>query len=304
MKFKFLKYLMVLFLAINTSFALDSFPRDIVQGSENIYYIRLEHGDVLTGYIKEFFNDPDDGEGIKFVTEVGTAPIFAFQILEIKSKNEIYRHGHRVYLLPTAEPIGDNHFIGSWEIGLIYAGGGIGDIFSLTAGRTMVPGLYEGQQGSIINGKFTVLKQTFESDPTVLFLGVGTNLAWINDANGIYHGYMNATLKGDRSSLTLAVLYKYGEKDIYDFRLSNNQLAAPYANGSFGIALGLDTKFSSRHDLRFIGELWNGDITRPSNTGVLLGFRLANTSVSMDFGLAFFTAPFAAPFVSFAWTPF
>jgi hypothetical protein len=50
--------------------------------------------------------------------------------------------------------------------------------------------------------------------------------------------------------------------------------------------------------------LWNSDITKPSNSGILLGFRIGNSNVSADFGLAIFTTPYFIPFTSFVWTPF
>jgi hypothetical protein len=113
-----------------------------------------------------------------------------------------------------------------------------------------------------------------------------------------------ATAALSRTSLTAAIFYKGGSKDIYRIRMANNALDLTYGDGAFGLGLGLDTKLSRMHDLHFIGELWNSDATKPTNTGVLLGLRLCNSSFSADFGLSFFTQPFIAPFCSFVWTPF
>jgi hypothetical protein len=77
-----------------------------------------------------------------------------------------------------------------------------------------------------------------------------------------------------------------------------------YEDGSFGLALGVDTHLSAWKDVRIIGELWNSNISKPTDTGVLLGVRLGNTKFSADFGLALFTSPFLLPFTSFSWTPF
>ena len=87
-------------------------------------------------------------------------------------------------------------------------------------------------------------------------------------------------------------------------KFDDNTINMKYENGNVGIALGLDTRIGSSRTLHFIGELWNSNITKPTNTAVLLGLRLAGQSVSADFGLAFFTQPFAAPFMSFVFTPF
>ena len=99
----------------------------------------------------------EEGEGIKFSTEIGTATIYEDQILEIKKVKNYYRQDHRIYLLPTANPIGNNHFIGNFELLMFYAGAGISDIVSITAGRTFMPSIRSDQQLSVANAKVTLL---------------------------------------------------------------------------------------------------------------------------------------------------
>jgi hypothetical protein len=100
------------------------------------------------------------------------------------------------------------------------------------------------------------------------------------------------------------MFYKAGSDDYYKVRMGANSIDMNYADGSFGLGIGIDSRFSSMHDLHFIGELWNSDVTRPTHSAVMLGLRLCSSNFSADFGLSFFTQPFVAPFCSFVWTPF
>ena len=249
-------------------------------------------------------NDPTDGEGIKLQTVIGNAIIFANQIADIYTKDENYRHDHSIYLLPSAKPIGNNYFIGIYELTFLYAGGGIGDWLSITAGHSFLPAITSSQQISTLDVKFSLVTLNFEDVARKLTLALGGNLAFINSNNRFIHFYGVGTVELSRTMLTTAVFVKTGSSDIYNLYFGNNLVNLVYEDGSFGIGLGLDTKITKRHDLHLIGELWNSNIAKPTNTAILLGFRLCNTSFSADFGLAFFTIPYAAPFVSFKWTPF
>jgi hypothetical protein len=298
-------YLIFLFLLIPAvHFADELDPEDLQTGKANEYIIRLKNGDILTGYVVGAMSDEKQGRGIKFKTELGTAVVFVSQIEEITRRKKIYRHKHRVFLLPTAEPIGSDHFIGMFEMLFLYAGGGIGDIVSITAGRSIVPGIDSRQQLTELNTKVTVYNTDFTSMEGGMSFAVGGNLAFVNHNNRMIHGYGVATFRGFKSLITGAIFYKAGSKDYYRIDFANNAVDMNYADGSFGIGLGLDTRFTRWHGVHFIGELWNNDFTRPTNTGVLLGLRLCNTNFSADFGLSFFTQPLVAPFASFVWTPF
>lgn len=268
------------------------------------YIIRMKNGDLLTGTIVEMVSSPEDGDGIKFKTELGKATIYGFQIQEIRLKEENYRHSHKLFFLPTAEAIKDNYYISISELVLVNAGVGISDYFSITASRTLIPYINSDEQLTMFNAKATVLDMPFESTNGKMTVAVGVNYASLNDANKFYHFYGLATFRGDRSIFTTGIFYKNGSESFYTVKAKNEKFKVRYDDGSFGIALGLDTKFSNWHDIHFIGELWNSDISKPTNTGVLLGVRLSNTRFSADFGLAFFTQPLIAPFANFAWTPF
>lgn len=277
---------------------------DELQESEVTEYIlRLTNGDILTGKIVEITDD--EGEPfLKLKSSIGTATIYQNQIVEIRLKEEYYRHNHRVFLMPTAEPIGDNHFVGLFELFFGYAGVGIADVGSITVGRTLIPGIPASDQLTLYNAKATVYTLPNEDKKGALHFAIGGNLATIGK-EAISNIYGVATLVGERSRLTGMMFFKSSGSDVFDINLGNYGVAtARYATGSVGIGLGVDAKFSTRYDTHVIAELWNNDVTRPTNTAVLLGLRQSNSDISMDFGLAFFTQPAVAPFVSFTWTPF
>lgn len=278
-------------------------PKDI-KVSDIEYIVTLTNGDQVSGKVIEIVNDPEDGEGIKLKTPIGNAIIYASQIKEIIPKSTYYRHDHRVFLLPTSEPIKDNHFIGSFELLFVYFGAGIGDWLSITAGRSVVPGIPSGDQLSEMNMKFSVLD--FKTDENQkLGIALGANLAFVNHNNQMMHAYATGTYSFYRTSITLSTFGKISGRDFYDVRLGvSNHVNLTYTTGSVGIGLGIDTRFSQSNNLHFIGEIWNSDVSKPTSSALLLGLRLANSTVSADFGLSFFTQPFVAPFTSFVWTPF
>lgn len=264
----------------------------------------MKNGDLITGIVNNKVEVDEYGKGISVETQLGEAVIFYNQIEEHYLEEDYYRHGHRIYFMPTAEPIGDDHFIGNYELLFLRAGVGILDKISITAGRSIIPTIASREQISNLNMKFTVLKEEYESFEGNFQLAVGGNLAFINHDNRFIHAYSVATFKRKRSRISLALFSKIGSNDLNQASFQENVFDINYANGSVGLSIGLDTKFTHWHGIHFIGELWNSNIAKPQNTGVLLGFRIANTEFGADFGLAFFTAPAVAPFFSFVWTPF
>lgn len=275
---------------------------DLKQNVE--YVVRLVNGDIISGYITEFISSQKEGDGIKLKTELGTATIFEYQILEIDKKEVFYRHNHRVFLLPTAEPIKNNHFIGAFEMLFLYAGFGLFDFISITVGRSIIPVIQSKQQLTLMNVKATFLDVDFPDLNSKAILAIGGNIGFVNHNNRMIHYYAVGTFLLSRTSLTASVFYKAGSLDYYPVKFDNNYFDIKYPDGAVGVALGVDSKISTRHDLHIIGELWNNDVARPTNTAVLLGLRICNTDISADFGFSFFTQPFIAPFMSFTWTPF
>lgn len=304
-----MKYIiLMLFLIASNLHSLDELPKDI-KFSNQKYILRMNNGDEIQGYIVNEIEDKEFGKGIKFQTTLGIAPIYLYEIEEITKYEKYNRHSHRHFIMPTAEPIGDNYFIGLWELAFMYAGGGITDYFSITAGRSFIPYIGSDNQISLINLKGTFFNKKFEKEDGspngALIMSAGANLSWLNDANRLRHYYFVGTFKGETSKLTANIFYKNSGEDIYT--LNFNQAGSfdwSYGDGSIGIGLGIEDQLWNWRGVNIMLELWNSDFTKPTNTGVLLGFRLFNTRYSADFGIAFFTEPFVAPFVNFVFTPF
>jgi hypothetical protein len=271
------------------------------------YLVRLTNGDLLTGKIVEILPKVagTQDESIVLETSLGKLTIFASEISDIHPKRSAYRHTHRAYIMPTAEPIGTNHFVGLWELLFLYGGVGITEYVSITGGRTIVPLISPDEQFTLVNVKITPYQVELDDSGNRLFTCVGGNLALANAANQFWHVYAGATFKSSRTSITGQVFYKVNEPSLYRIRAGNFlDFSARYPSSTIGIGAALDTRISDHNDMHFIGELWNANVLQPSATAILCGLRLNNTSVSMDFGLAIFTQPFVFPFVSFAWTPF
>ncbi|MDC1068380.1 hypothetical protein OAQ99_04400 [Candidatus Kapabacteria bacterium] len=277
---------------------------EYVQKGDTEYIIRLIGGDIIRGYVDEFnFKDGIVSE-IVFASQLGVGPIKLSKIEEITIYKDYYKHDHRAFLLPTAYPISGNHYLGAFELAMLYAGVGIYDYVSISGGRTIVPGIRQDQQISNLNIKATLYQTDWIETPGGMAIALGYNSAWINDNNAFQHFFGTISFKGERSVLTGSFFYKTGAKDDYDFRFMDQNINVVFEDGNYGIGLGLDSKLSNWNNVHFIGELWNGNISEPSNTGVLFGLRIFNGQFSADFGLAIFTYPIAAPFASFVWTPF
>lgn len=294
---------MIFFISFSISFSIEEIP-DFVEKGDTEYVIRLAGGDIIRGYVDEFIFEDGIVVEIVFASQLGVGPIALSQIQEIEISEEYYKHKHRVFILPTGFPISGDHYIGAFELAMLYAGIGISDYVSISGGRTIVPGIDPNQQISNINIKATILNMRWESAPGGMAISLGYNNAFVNDNNSFQHFFGSASFEMERSILTGSFFYKTGTQDIYDLRFMNDFYPVTFEDGNVGIGLGLDTKLSNWDNVHFIGEIWNSEITAPSNTGVLAGVRIFNGKLSADFGIAFFTAPFAAPFASFVWTPF
>lgn len=268
------------------------------------YIVRLQNGDILTGKVLEVAKDKNEKLYIKLENLLGSPIIYEDDIVEIYKESSKNRHRHRHFIMPSAFEIGSDHFISNYMLGFFYAGFGISDFLSITAGRTFIPIIESQYQASMANLKLTVYDVQWESMSGGLKVAIGGNLAFLNNANNINHIYTNFTFYGDKTDITGIVFAKTGNEYYYDFRLNENLYNFVYENGAFGLGLGITTKLSSNHNLFFVGELWNTNISKRTNTALLAAIRLANTTVSADFGFVFMTVPYFFPVMNFAWTPF
>lgn len=284
--------------------ALDINPALLERYKYQNVIIRLNNGDIFSCEILNYEFENGKINKLEVSTAIGKTTIFVEEIAEIMHYQDYNRHSHRIYLLPTAEPISNNHFVGNFEILFFYGGFGISDYISITAGRSVIPTVRSQEQISIVNAKATLFQQYWESMEGNMSLAFGYNYALVNSNNTISHLYSSISFRGAKSILTASIFTKLGQKDYYEARFGDNFLPFTFENGSFGFALGLDTRFSSTRDIHFIGELWNSNITKPGSSALLIGLRLGNTKVAADFGLAVYGSPYFIPFTSFAWTPF
>lgn len=273
---------------------------------EATYIVRLNNADMLSGPIVETSSDAG-GAYIRIGASIGRAKIYAKEIAWIGTSDQQYRHRHRGFLMPTAQPIRNDHFASLIEGIFPYIGAGIGDMMSITAGRTLIPGLPWSDQVSVINAKVTVSQdENGLVEDGFQYYALGANVGWLNDVNFMAHLYGVATWTGKRTQASTMFFAKVAGEDAYV--ISAGSIISPfgfvYSNGTIGAALSLDTRFPEFHDLHFVGELWAQDLTKPANTMLYLGLRTANTAVAMDFGLSIVPGPMVFPLVAFAWTPF
>jgi hypothetical protein len=280
-------------------------PDSIPANSDVKYILRLKTGDEFTGFVVDNGEKDDYGKYLKLQTTLGVPKIYYTEIDGIQEYENIYKNDHRVFLMPTAEPIAGAPFIGNYEAFLFYGGFGITQYFSLTAGRTAIPLLYPGQQFSLINVKSTFLTVPFDSIEGHLSLALGANASFLNDDNRLIHIYTAATLRFKRSSFTTTVFFKTGSDDFYEIDVMDlNPFPLYYANGTIGFGMGVDTKFPGRNNLFFTGEIWNKDIANLRSTCFSMGLRSVYDKLSMEYGFMLFTNPYIVPYFGFTWTPF
>lgn len=277
------------------------------------YIIWLKNGDMFSGTILGFveLTDPELSS-INFETLFGTFRIYEDEIKKIILAEKRISGNHRTFIMPTANPIENNHFIGSYELLSFYGGFGISNWLSVTAGHTLLPSFpsnsntltnnsVEGNsQIALVNCKFSLPKVKF-SDSTSVNFALGANLSWLNAQNKMLHIFALSTYNTqDASNVSLCLFYKAGFSEYPMLvNLLNTSFTVNHSDGTFAIGASADIKFSSRKDLSFIGEIWNGNIMHPTHSAILLGLRLSGRNFSSDFGLVFATQKFFLPVVNF-----
>lgn len=280
-------------------------PKDLSKSNSVAYYVRLINGDILTGNIIDI-ESTSKGDAVRLKTIIGTSTIYACEIAEIAPVLQQYRHKHRVFIQPTAYPIGNDHFIANYELAAFYGGFGISDFLSVTMARTFLPLQRGNNQFSDLNIKVSPQDMAFSTSDGNIAVAAGLNLSFANDINRMIHAYTVVSYTGNtrKSTLNMVMFYKAGTKDFTQVKVFNEYYDFNYENGALGIGIGLDTRISKRHDLRIIGELWNANITKQTHSAFMLGLRLSNSMFSADFGIAASTQPFILPVINFVWTPF
>ena len=305
-----LKSLLVLLLVVLSGTAAvcadDKYPlENFDPDPELVYYVRMSNGDVLSGLSTQV---KEDGKGnyIELTTINGRIKIYEENIAWIGLYIDSYRADSRGLLIPNAEPIGNDSYIGVTEAVMPTVGIGYTPYLNVVAGRTIIPGIGAENQFSIVNIKSTL----YEAENGLVeggkqFYAVGFNASWLNDVNFIGHLYGVATFTGKRTRVSTLVHWKAAGKEVYTVSSGTlaNSFQFPYINGTLGVGLMMDVRFPELHDVHILAELWGADLTRPSQSGLFLGLRQTNNQLTYDFGFGLLPRGVLVPIVNFAWTP-
>lgn len=202
----------------------------------------------------------------------------------------------RVFLLPTANPIGGGHgYLSVYELFFLYGGFGIGDVVSISGGMTLIPGLGLSSQASTLQAKFTVVQDKGFA------MALGGNIGWITAPNQYTHLFGNMSILIDSAWYTLALFYKMtGPDEPYVNVMPFGNWAFRYSGG-LGVALGAEWALRNRTDMHYVAELWNSDISNPRSTAIFGGLRIGNDMFTGSFGLVFAASPIIFPAASFAY---
>lgn len=305
-----LKSLLVLLLVVLSGTAAvcadDKYPlENFDPDPELVYYVRMSNGDVLSGLSTQV---KEDGKGnyIELTTINGRIKIYEENIAWIGLYIDSYRADSRGLLIPNAEPIGNDSYVGVTEAVMPTVGIGYTPYLNVVAGRTIIPGIGAENQFSIVNIKSTL----YEAENGLVeggkqFYAVGFNASWLNDVNFIGHLYGVATFTGKRTRVSTLVHWKAAGKEVYTVSSGAlaNSFQFPYINGTLGVGLMMDVRFPELHDVHILAELWGADLTRPSQSGLFLGLRQTNNQLTYDFGFGLLPRGVLVPIVNFAWTP-
>ena len=320
-----------LFVSINNllfSFSISKFKEKLdVENNDKIYMISLNNGDVISANIivaianLEDINDILNQNIIKdkeekfipfIIAKMFDEEIFIYEdeimnIAERTNNNNTFKwQNHSYFLMPTANPISNNHFIGSYEMFFIMGGIGIFDYVSIFGGYSFIPLTNTREQITLINTKVSIPPIKIDNNSNIA-LATGYNYGQINNNNKLHHLFAIATYNHNAenpANASIGIFYKAGEQDYSRIILFERFFDIIYPNGAFGVCGGFEKHFNTRKDLSLLFEIWNNDVMNGANTGILLGLRLSGKKFYSDFGLAVITAPFVAPFFSFVWMPF
>jgi hypothetical protein len=210
--------------------------------------------------------------------------------------------GYRHFIMPTGKPIEGGYF-GFWELGFMQAGYGFGDVLSVAGGFTIMPTVAFRSQFGFLQSKLTLY------DDQGLSLAAGLNYLRLTSDNTLLHLFGALTYETpDQTRFTGLFFYKIYANTPNG---SNTTLitvnVVPYGaftfnyTGGLGAGLGFDTPLTNNKNMRFVGEIWNHDLSDPTALGVVAALRLESENFSSDFGFMYFTLPLIAPVANFVW---
>ena len=308
-------------------FSLQTYKENNNVENNITYIVKLNNGDVISGNIIDIVSSISDLNTLLNKNEIDLDSfvpfiIFKFfdeeviiyedEIIGIKVRkvvgNTFQYQNHSLFLMPTANPISNNHFAGSYELFLIMGGVGILDYLSIIGCRSFIPFTASSEQISLVNAKVSIPYINVKKNNDLCF-AFGYNYGKVGVHNKMHHLYGIGTYNFDSdyspTNVSAGIFYKVGDQTFPEWTmLLGRTFLFDYPDGAFGICGGFERHFTKRKDLSLILEIWNTDVGNAANTGILLGFRLAGSKVYADFSLGVLTTADIAPFFSFVWMPF
>jgi hypothetical protein len=261
------------------------------------YIVQMKSGDSFRGNLTGHTDST-----VTVGTEFGPVTIAKNLVDRFIPLDGPYRKRPLHFLMPSASPAGPGAFVSNYELGFYYVGVGLGYGATITAGATLVPGIPLKHQLYHAGAKFTIERS---ADYEV---ALGAAYTFLTTEHPYGHIYGVATFPAGTARYSAMILYRATGDDVARIRIapfgsSDTTDVTVYYDGTIGAAFGFDAPAFGRDDMMWVGEIWNNDVSKPQNTVSMLGIRVMNETLSADFGLALFTAPFIAPVFAFTWRP-
>lgn len=262
-----------------------------------LYIVQMKSGDSFRGNLVAHSDTT-----VTVVTEFGRVTVDKGLVEQFIPLEGPYRRRPLHFLMPTASPAGPGVFLSNYELGFYYAGFGLGYGATISAGATLVPGIPLKHQLYHAGAKFT-LERNADYE-----LALGAAYTFMTTDFPYGHLYAVATFPTGTARYSAMLMYRATGDDVARIRIApfnsvdTTDLTVFY-EAAVGAAFGFDAPAFGRDDMMWVGEIWNNDVSKPQNTVSMLAIRVMNETLSADFGLALFTAPFVAPVFSFTWRP-
>ena len=202
-----------------------------------------------------------------------------------------YRH----FIMPSAKPIHGGYF-GFWELAFLQGGVGIGNVFSLSGGITVIPAVSIKSQFGYLQAKATI------ADEGGISVAIGANLLRLTSDYLYVHGFLIATMEMQNETRYTGLLFLKASGSDSPLITVNpiGQFGFLYG-GSLGAGIGFDTPVKGIPNTRIVAEIWNHDLSTPNKIALLFAVRLESERFSSDFGFMYFSLPLLAPVANFVW---
>jgi len=260
-----------------------------------MYMVRLKNGDAIRGTIQSY-----DDSTITIKSQLGAITINKNLIEKFTLLNGPYTRHPYHYLMPTASASGPGGFVTLYELGLIYAGFGLGYGATVSAAMTAVPGVSLSSQLYHLSVKYTIERSN------EVELAVGGTYTMLGNMAMYSHIYGVTTFPFFGGRYSMLVHARATGPDEVDLKFQafsfDTARVRFYYTANYGISMGFDAPLFGRDDMSWLGEIWNADITKPYNTASMLGVRVQNEHLSAVIGVSLIPKPLLAlPVTSFTY---